>query len=127
MTGGDGKPPDVAPDPTPDPDLPSVRSSRAIYRRDGGIDHFPSLDDYVAHHVEQGNVSDLDDLVRHKSHLIGELYLDWIKRGQVACLFARILARNPRQVRWLPVVQLRALDKGNDLGAFLNRTGFFGD
>lgn len=112
--------PDVRPDPDPEPDLPLVKSSVVVQLNDGKQKRFPSLQDYVDQLVEQGIVKDLDDLVANYSHLIGEMFINWVATGQVGCLFAVKLARNPRLNRWVPIVQLGALSHGDSLDEVLN-------
>jgi hypothetical protein len=65
-------------------------------------------------------VKDLDDLVQNYGHLIGELFFNWVRTGQLGCLFAVQLAKEPRKNRWLPIVQLRALEEGQNLSRLLN-------
>lgn len=88
---------------------------------DGKEKRFPSLQDYVDQLIAQGIVKDVDDLVANYSHLIGELFINWIATGQVGCLFAVKLARKPRENRWVPIVNLGALSHGDRLDEVLNQ------
>jgi hypothetical protein len=40
--------------------------------------------------------------------------------GQLGCIFAANLAKDPRSSRWLPIVQLKALEQGARLPELLN-------
>jgi hypothetical protein len=120
MPGIGESPGQIRPDPEPSPDLPATKRSRACPLNDGSQKHYPTLDDYLAHLVHLGIVKDLDDLVCNYGHLIGEIFFNWVQTGQLACLFAVRLAKKPRENRWFPIVQLRALEEGAALGALLN-------
>jgi hypothetical protein len=110
----------VRPDPEPDPHLPTLKKSAVGTLNDGSERHYSTCADYVDHLVSMGMVRDLDDLVQNYSHLIGEIFFQWVSTGQLACLFAAKLAKRPRENRWLPIIQLRALFEGQELGGLLN-------
>lgn len=120
MPGAPVPPGFVRPDPDPGPQLPTLSKSVLSTFNDGSKRSFPGLVDYVAQLVSQGVVRDLDDLIQNYSHLIGEIFFQWISTGQLGCLFAAELARRPRENRWLPIVQLNALAEGTSLGSLLN-------
>jgi hypothetical protein len=120
MPGAPVPPGFVRPDPDPGPQLPILSKSVLGKLNDGSERSFPGLVDYVGQLVSQGVVRDLDDLIQNYSHLIGEIFFQWISTGQLGCLFAAKLARKPRENRWLPIVQLNALAEGARLGNLLN-------
>jgi len=67
--------------------------SLAVTLNDGSKQAFPTLDDYVAWYVDEGHIIDKSDLIENKSHLISEIFYDWIRRSkQIGCHFAEILA-----------------------------------
>ncbi len=109
----------IRPDP-PHPDGPATNKSTVCKLNDGSQKLYPSLGDYLEHYKSLGIVKDLDDLVQNYAHLIGELFFNWVRSGQLGCLFAVHLAKDPRKNRWLPIVQLRALQQGDSLGELLN-------
>jgi hypothetical protein len=110
----------IRPDPEPGPDLPTITKSAVGHLNDGTTRRYSTISDYVECLIAQGVVRDLDDLVRNYSHLIGEIFFQWVSTGQLGCLFAAKLAKRPRENRWLPIVQLNALSEGERLGGLLN-------
>src|SRR5579862_8790897 len=104
------------PDPKPSPDLPTLNKSLAVKLNDGDERRYPTLSDYVDQLVRQGLVKNLDDLVKNYVHLLNEIFFQWITTGQLGCLFAVKLAKNPRENRWLPIVHLNAVEDGIALG-----------
>ena len=108
------------PDPIPSPHLPAIGQSVIVKLNDGSIRCYPGLADYVSYYVSQGAVTDLNDLIRNYSQQIGEIFIQWIRTGQLGCIFALNLAKKPRESRWLPIVRLNALLEGNRLGESLN-------
>lgn len=113
-------PGDVSPDPEPAPHLPLIGKSVVIQRTDGTEKSYSGLVDYIKSYVDQGLITDLDDLVNNYGHLVGELFFNWIRTGQPGCLFAMQLAKKPRENRWLPIVRTGALSEGPGLGDSLN-------
>ena len=85
----------VRPDPEPDQQLPTLNKSRNVSLNDGAQRRYPTLADYVKHYVDLGIVRDLDDLVANYRHLIAEIFFQWVSTGQLGCLFAAKLAKNP--------------------------------
>ncbi|GEM_PF-1752497 len=110
----------VRPDPEPGPHLPTLNKSIVCTLNDGAERQYPALNDYLEHYISQGIVRDQADLVENYGHLIAEVFFQWVTTGQLGCLFAVKLAKRPRENRWLPIVQLRALSEGNQLGGQLN-------
>jgi hypothetical protein len=117
---GDTGTPGFKPDPKPNPELPAVKKSAVATLNDGSQLHYPTITDYVNYHISRGAVRDLDDLVNNHGHLIAEIFFHWVSTGQLGCIFALKLAANPRESRWLPIVQLKPLSEGEKLGALLN-------
>jgi hypothetical protein len=120
MPGIPGPPSSIRPDPNPHPDLPTLKKSAVGKLNDGGTLRYSTLNDYVDYLISQGHVRDLNDLIQNYSHLIAEIFFQWVTTGQLGCLFAVKLASKPRENRWLPIVQLRALAEGDKLGPLLN-------
>jgi hypothetical protein len=110
----------IRPDPEPEPDLPTITKSAVGTLNDGTHRSYSTITDYVDCLIAQGIVKNLDDLVHNYGHLIGEIFFQWISTGQLGCLFAAVLAKRPRENRWLPIVQLEALAEGERLGGLLN-------
>lgn len=110
----------IRPDPEPGPDLPTITKSVVAKLNDGTQRQYSNISDYVGCLVEQGIVRDLNDLIQNYTHLIGEIFFQWVSTGQLGCLFAARLAKRPRENRWLPIVQLEALSEGERLEGLLN-------
>ena len=53
---------------------------------------FPARDDYIRQLVAHGLIVDAAGLVG-SDHLTEAVYLDWLRRPQVGCIFAQLLAR----------------------------------
>jgi hypothetical protein len=120
MPGVPKPPGDVRPDPKPSPHLPTLDKSASFKLNDGTVRTYPTLDDYVKQHVAQGDVKNLDDLIKNYKDRIGEIFFNWISTGQLACLFAVKLAKNPRENYWLPIAYTDALSDGDKLGAIIS-------
>jgi len=120
MPGDSGAPGFIRPDPNPDPQSPALNKSVVYQLNDGTERRYPGITDYVERLVSMGVIKDLDDLIQNYSHLIGEIFFQWISTGQLGCLFAAKLARRPRENRWIPIVQLDALSSGEQLGGLLS-------
>lgn len=120
MPGVNVPPGFVRPDPEPEPDLPTIRKSVSATLNSGSILRYSTLTDYVDCLIAQGAVRDVDDLIQNYPQLIGEIFFQWVSTGQLGCLFAAKLARKPRENRWLPIIQIGALEEGERLGGFLN-------
>lgn len=110
----------IRPDPEPDPLLPTLSKSYTVTLNDGTPRSFATLNDYVNYYVAQGIVKNLDDLIQNYSHLLGEMFFQWVASGQLGCLFAAKLAKRPRENLWVPIIQLQALSEGDGLGPILN-------
>lgn len=110
----------VRPDPEPAPDLPAIKRSIVVNLNDDTQRTYPSLDDYIEYYVSRGYVKNRQDLIDNYNHLIAEIFFNWLSTGQVGCLFAAMLAKKPRENRWLPIVQVGALAVGDGLGDLLS-------
>ncbi len=62
--------------------------------------HFPNRHDYVDWLLQEGAINSEQDLIESGT-LSESVYLDWLRRGQVGCVFAQLLgrSRNRSQVR----------------------------
>jgi hypothetical protein len=80
--------------------MPKVPTS--IHREIGADDirSFSSFDDYVKPHIDDGSVESIDDLVSRRPELLGRILFDWYKDGQIACVFARVLAAKKDKPKW---------------------------
>ena len=119
MPGVQDSPGFIRPDPKPHPDLPNLKKSGTQTLNDGREFPYSTLADYVDHLIAAGQVKDVNDLINNHSHLIAEIFFQWISTGQLGCIFAAKLAKSPRENRWLPIVIPEAM-KGESLGGFLN-------
>lgn len=120
MPGVNVPPGYIRPDPSPGPNLPTLKKSAVVPLNDGTERRYPTIADYVDYYVAQGLVRDLNDLIENYPHLINEIFFQWMATGQLGCLFAAKLAKKPRENRWLPIVVPHALDQPRELGDFLN-------
>ena len=110
----------VRPDPAPGPSHPELARSNHVTLNDGSQRRYPTLDDYVQRYVALGLVADVNDLIENHAQYIAEIFFNWVRHGQLGCLFAVHLSKSPRENRWLSLVQLDALGDGNGLGDLLN-------
>ena len=65
---------------------------------------FSSFDDLATWAVQLGRASDVHDVRVNKRALWPDLLFEWYTQGQVACVFAQVLARDPRAAGWFSVV-----------------------
>jgi hypothetical protein len=68
----------IRPDPHPGADLPTITKSATGLLNDGQPSPYSILTDYTKGLVAQGLVRDVDDLIRNYTHLIGEIFFQWI-------------------------------------------------
>lgn len=80
---------------------------------------FPTRADYVAWHKGLGTIEDETDLIEKKNSLVSEIFYDWIKRLQLACLFAKKIAHKPKEAGYQSLVLPHAVDDPN-LGEYLS-------
>ena len=73
-------------------DFSQVSKSTQLVDDRGRLRRFPSRIDYVNSLVTQGIVADDADF-RHQEDLVKAVYFDWLKRGQVGCIFAQLFGR----------------------------------
>ena len=72
--------------------LKSTRKGLKLLDERGRTMEFPRRQDYVRQLQENGLISDESGFVAD-DHLIETVYLDWLLRPQVGCVFAQLLAR----------------------------------
>lgn len=108
------------PDPRPDPALPALAKSLKVTLNDGSERSYSTIADYVDAYVRQGRVRDLADLIENHTNLVNEIFFRWVEAGQLGCLFAVKLSRNPRLNRWHSIVISDAVGEGAQLGGLLN-------
>jgi len=65
---------------------------------------YSSFGDYVAGLVAEGLVTSTQDLVARRPDLIPNILFKWYQQGQVACIFARMLAANLDPNTWKSLV-----------------------
>src|SRR5690242_5945195 len=54
---------------------------------------FSSFDDFAQAMVDDGVIQSKEELQTTSRDLLGELLLNWYRQGQIACVFAQILAK----------------------------------
>lgn len=72
--------------------LGAARSQRVEV--DGKARFFPTRKDYVDWLVDGGHISSSQEFPQH-TDLVQAVYRHWQRQGQIACKFARLIARNP--------------------------------
>jgi hypothetical protein len=79
--------------------MPKV--SKSVVREIGAdeIRAFSSFDDYVSALISEGVVKSSQDLVARRPDLLGSILFKWYQQGQIACIFARLLAMKP-ETQW---------------------------
>lgn len=80
--------------------------SKSIVRERGAneISAFSSFDDFLEPYKSEGTVKSSQDLVSRRPDLLGKILFDWYHQGQVACVFARILAAKRDEKQWATLV-----------------------
>lgn len=71
-----------------------IRASVAVVVGDGTV-YVPSLDDYLQHLRRHGKLARDSDLSRHPD-LVEMVYRHWQCQPQIACEFARLIAKDPQ-------------------------------
>jgi len=71
---------------------------------------FSSFEDLLAARVERGDVRDSADLLGNKPEFLGTMLFDWYKQGQIACVFAQLLARDPSSAAWQSAIVQGSVD-----------------
>lgn len=107
--------------------LDGPSDSLNIQLTDGRTKSFPTLDDYVQLYVQRGLIKDKNDLLNKKTHFISEIFFDWIKSGQLGCLFAVSLANRASstsaeeqsRVGWATIVVSPEMFSSDDFAASL--------
>ena len=72
--------------------LKSTRKGLTLYDECGRTMEFPRREDYIRELQEHGLVSDETGFIAD-DRLTEAVYLDWLLRPQVGCVFAQLLAR----------------------------------
>lgn len=62
---------------------------------------FSSFDDLAQWAVSRGEGSSVSDVRENRLDIWGDLLFEWYTQGQIACVFAQSLARNPEKAKWL--------------------------
>jgi hypothetical protein len=73
-------------------DFSGIKRSVELRHEHGRPLHFPNRNDYVDVLIEQGFIEHGGDF-SNRPELVHAVYLDWLKRGQVGCVFAQLLGR----------------------------------
>jgi hypothetical protein len=86
--------------------------TRSIIRKIGATDTraFSSFSDYLNVLVEQGIVESAEDLMTRRPELLGSILFQWYTQGQVACVFAQLLAKAIDPTKWQSVLIQGELD-----------------
>ena len=77
----------------------------------GEVKSFSSYQDHVAYLLGKGEIQSEAELLGSKRELLSSILFSWVIQGQLACVFARALAKDPALAGWLSVV----VDPGPDL------------
>ena len=69
-------------------------TARTVYAVDerGRVSRSSTRQDYVGHLISIGEIASSDGLF-DRPDLCEFIYLDWLNRGQVGCIFAQLLSR----------------------------------
>lgn len=86
--------------------------TRSIIRKIGATDTraFSSFSDYLNVLIEQGIVESAKDLMTRRPELLGSILFQWYTQGQVACVFAQLLAKAVDPTKWQSVLIQGELD-----------------
>jgi hypothetical protein len=69
-----------------------VSKSVQIRDENGKTRYFPARGDYVSHLQRTGLIANAAELPQNPE-LVEDVYLDWLKRGQIGCVFGQLFAR----------------------------------
>lgn len=86
--------------------------TRSTLRRIGANDTraFSSFNDYLKVLIQQGTVESADELIARRPDLLGSILFEWYRQGQVACVFAQLLARAADATKWQSITIQGTLD-----------------
>jgi hypothetical protein len=87
--------------------------------RDIGADKgraFSSFDDFVEFLIAQNKINSREQLIQEKPDLLGSILFQWYVQGQVACVFAQMLAK--QATKWQSVTIPGEVDV-NEIQGFL--------
>lgn len=87
-------------------DQPLPKPEKSVTKSVAGNDSrsFSSFDDLADWAVKSGHASDRATLWTDRQDLWGDLLFKWYTQGQVGCVFATNLARDPHTHRWYTAV-----------------------
>ena len=85
------------------PNFSNVPKSNEFLDDRGRVMRFPTRRDYFRFLVDQGIVNDEKDIL-DDPRLIEAIYLDWLRRAQVGCVFAQLLGRPKNRMGMQTVV-----------------------
>ena len=98
--------------------VPVVALHKSVERQIGAnnVRAFSSFDDLLRARIDRGEVSSREDLLENHLGLLGAMLFDWYRQGQIACVFAQQLSRDPSSAAWQSVtvggeVDPKALDE----------------
>lgn len=97
----------------PSVDFSKIGKSHQLVDDRGRLKRFPSRHDYVNSLIDQGLATDDADFQRQQD-LVKAVYLDWLKRGQVGCVFAQLFGRlrNRKGLRTEVILTIREQSPG---------------
>ena len=100
-------------------DFSEIGRTNQLVDERGRLMRFPRRNDYVQFLTRQGLIADEREFI-NRTDLIVQVYSDWLRRGQVGCVFAQLLARpiNREGMRTLALQQSSSL---GDLSSLAKR------
>lgn len=110
-----------------------VRLEKSLIRElsDGSTDRFPTFDDLAQWLVDKGEINSVEDLLGPDQDKLAAIFFQWIRRGQLSCLFAAKLAKDaieaecPEDLCWHSRVAGPPLDSAlvSEVQTFLTTEG----
>lgn len=88
------------------------KTPKSVQREIGAntIRSYSSFDDFVSGYVADGEVKSAQDLISRRPDLLTSILFDWYRQGQIACIFARLLASKSDPTKWKSIVIEGTLD-----------------
>ncbi|MEE8157862.1 MAG: hypothetical protein V3T78_00645, partial [Dehalococcoidia bacterium] len=74
-------------------DFSGIKRSTVLRDKQNRLMEFPNRRDYIELLIQEGFISSEKDFFE-RPDLNEAVYLDWLKRGQVGCIFAQLLGRS---------------------------------
>lgn len=71
---------------------------------------FSSFSDFLNHFINLEQVKSLEDLLENRPDLLGTILFNWYSQGQIACVFAQRLARQPSSAKWQSITVRGEID-----------------